>query len=162
MRIDAPSGLMRWDERWLGKDGPTRFAQTRPANLFERSPHGPDGRLRTMGDEYCALPKRKEPEKVIYSDWQGCMGRPLFPILRMNRKNPSCDLACGLSAGLLLSSASKYLAIRDRYPVREIQENGVKKREEGRVSSNVSVKRLCKRNAPAGFFQQGRLRRTGG
>ena len=34
-----------------------------------------------------------------------------------------------LSAGLLLSGVSTYLTVRDRYPVREIQENGVKKRK---------------------------------
>ena len=71
---DAPSGLIRWGERWLGKDGPTRSVQTRPANLFERSPLGPDGRPRTMGDEHFR-PHMKEPGNVISSNWQGSMGR---------------------------------------------------------------------------------------
>jgi len=50
-------------------------------------------------------------------------------IILYDPNKPSGFLACSLSADLLLSGASKYLTVRDRYPVREIQENGVEKRK---------------------------------
>ncbi len=81
---EAPSGLMRWDERWLGRGVPTRCAQTRPANLFERSPHwtrrqASDHRQRTG---QCPTWKRQEMLCMQTGNavWVG-------PILRMIQHN---------------------------------------------------------------------------
>ena len=45
--IDTPSGHIGRDGRRIYKSGPTRYAQTRPAEREERPPLGPDGRRRT-------------------------------------------------------------------------------------------------------------------
>jgi hypothetical protein len=63
---EAPSGLIRWGERGLRKDGPTRFAQTRPTNLFERSPRGPDGRPRTLGGEHFRAPHERDRKGYVF------------------------------------------------------------------------------------------------
>ena len=90
---DAPSGLMRWGERWLGKDGPTRGAcpefcrrtQTRPAHLFERAPLGPDGRRRTMGDKYLSAPDERDRKCYVFRLARLYRETP-YRILRMTAK----------------------------------------------------------------------------
>jgi len=46
--IDAQSGLIRVERTQVEEGGPTRCAQTRPANLFERPLMWPDGRRQAM------------------------------------------------------------------------------------------------------------------
>ena len=124
---DAPPASADWTDATTRRA--SQLAALRQGPPIDTSVR-PEGRVAGVRpwETNIAVPHRKEPGNVIYSDWQGCMGKPLFPILRMTRKNPSGVLVCGLSAGLLLSGVSTYWTVRDRYPVREIQENGVEKK----------------------------------